>query len=77
MIEHPLPFAAICQEAAVTHGFSIFADIFFIEHICLWSQDAYFYFLQSTAGRGSATSKGETERRGQASRLAYQEAALG
>lgn len=77
MIEHSLPFPAICQKAAVTHCFSIFADIFFIKHICLWSKDAYSYFLQSTAGEESAKSKGETELRGQASRLAHQAAAVG
>lgn len=49
MIEHFLPFPSICQKAAVTHCFSIFADIFFIKHICLWSKDAYSYFRQSTA----------------------------
>ena len=61
MIEHFLPFPSICQKAAVTYCFSIFADIFFIKHICLWSKDAYSYFLQPTAGWETAKRKGENE----------------
>lgn len=54
MIERFLPFPSNCQEAAAARGFSIFADIFFIEHICLCSEDAYSHFPPSTAGRAAA-----------------------
>lgn len=74
MIERFLPFPSICQEAAVTRGFSIFADIFFIKHICLWSKDAYSYFPQSTAGQATAESS-EIGRRGPGSALEGPEAA--
>lgn len=63
MIEHFLPFPSICQKAAVTHCFSIFADIFFIKHICLWSKDAYSHFPPSAAGSATAKGKGVPEPR--------------
>lgn len=58
----------------MTRGFSIFADIFFIKHICLWSKDAYSYFPQSTAGQATAESS-EIGRRGPGSALEGPEAA--
>lgn len=57
MIEHILPFPSICQKAAVTHWFSIFADIFFIKQICLWSKDAYSHFLQHIADHAAQREK--------------------